>query len=191
MIRSFVAIDIPDRAARLIEARQAGLPAGRAILRENLHLTLAFLGDQSLSALGDLDTALSALAVAPFTAELSGLDVFGGPSGGVAALLVRPEPALSDLVRAVAGAARRTGMVPERRRFRLHVSLARLPRDPAAALALRLQGWIAARAHDPAIAFEPRRFTLYRSDLAPDGARHTPLAHYPIGPSGGAELFPD
>ena len=46
MTRSFVALTLPDPTLDLIERFQDEIPMGRLMLRETLHLTLAFLGDQ-------------------------------------------------------------------------------------------------------------------------------------------------
>lgn len=181
MIRSFVALDLPDPAASALETWQAGLPAGRAVPPENLHLTLAFLGDRETAALEDLHLALTRLRPQRFEVRLSGIDLFGGAGRAVVAAGVRTTAELTALHHALGGAAHASGMVLERRRFRPHVTIARLPRGPGDGARGRLQAWISATATRPAIIFEAQSFSLYRSDLHPDGARHTELARYPLG----------
>lgn len=183
-MRSFVALDLPEDAVRAVTARQAGLPAGRALPPENLHLTLAFLGDQPQQSLADLDAELDIVRARPVPVRLAGLDLFGGTQGGALALLARPDPELLALERAIGAALRRAGILLKRRSFRPHVSIARLSRDPDPGQSARIQAWITARARDPEIAFTAGAFTLYRSDLDRDGARHTPLAEYLLGAPG-------
>jgi len=183
-MRSFVALDLSEGAARAIATRQAGLPAGRAIPPENLHLTLAFLGDQPQPALADLDAELDIVRAAPVPVRLQGLDIFGGTQGGALALLARPDPELLALERTIGAALRRAGILLKRRSFKPHVSIARLSRDPVPGQAARIQDWITARAQDPEIAFTASHFSLYRSDLDRDGARYTALAQYPLGDRG-------
>ncbi|MFC3117545.1 2'-5' RNA ligase family protein [Jhaorihella thermophila] len=72
-MRAFLAIGLPDAAVRDIRRLQARLPVGRAVPRDNLHLTLAFLDDQPEEALEALDAELQALRAPGFDLRLSGL----------------------------------------------------------------------------------------------------------------------
>ncbi len=172
-MRAFVAIDPDEDACDALEAVQTGLPSARRTPRDNLHLTLLFLGDQPQHLLHALDDDLTAIRAQPFTIVLQGLGVMGDHALHAQAVL---SPQLDALHTAVARAARAAGIVPERRRFRPHVTLARLrdPDDPRLAPWLTRQAGFAAR-------MRVTGFSLFRSDLRPDGARHTELAHYPLG----------
>lgn len=74
------------------------------------------------------------------------------------------------LARAIAQA---TAWEPERRRFRGHVTLARLRGRGRGARALGAHTSLPAT---PALSFTPAAVTLYRSTLAPGGSVYEPLA---------------
>ena len=57
-VRLFCGFRLPDDAADAIAAWQAGLERGRIVPRDNLHFTLAFLGRQPRSRLGEVVDAL-------------------------------------------------------------------------------------------------------------------------------------
>ncbi|AVO39011.1 RNA 2',3'-cyclic phosphodiesterase [Pukyongiella litopenaei] len=176
-MRAFVAIPVPDAVAASLAALQARLPGGRRVPRENLHLTLAFLDDQPEPALEELHGELGDLGAAAFDLTLAGLGVFGGDRPRLLYADIAPNTALSDLHRAVMGAARRAGMQLPRRRFHPHVTLARFGAGDAAGLG----GFIAAHGATPLPGFRATGFGLYRSILRPDGAVHDMLAGYNLG----------
>jgi 2'-5' RNA ligase len=63
-IRLFCALLLPDDAADRLAAWQVHLDAGRAVVRENLHVTLAFLGHQPEDELPAIVAELQAAAAA-------------------------------------------------------------------------------------------------------------------------------
>ena len=92
LTRSFIAIPILGREAAVLARAGRALRAGRPVAEENLHLTLAFLGDLGAEALGEVDAALSGLRAAPVDLRFGGP---GAPGGGAAPLVwceVAPDP---------------------------------------------------------------------------------------------------
>lgn len=176
-MRAFVAIPVDGAAAEALLALQARLPVGRPVAPDNLHLTLAFLGDQPEALLADLDARLSLLRRPAFTLRLAGAGTFGGKSPRGLHAGLRPCPALTDLRAAVARAARSAGVALAHRRFRPHVTLLRLRPHEAARLAPALAATAGWQGPD----WPVRGFGLYRSTLLPEGARHDLLAAYPLG----------
>lgn len=177
-MRSFVAIDLPDEARDALERVQERIPVGRITDPENLHLTLAFLGDQPQAALEELHMQLETIRSVPFELRLRGLGTFGNRDPRVIWAGVEPEPALSILRDKVRSAARVAGIDLPRERFRPHVTLARLGDriEPGELEKLRLflEKWQSF----PVPAFEVEGFTLFQSMLHKDGAVHDPLAEY-------------
>ena len=55
MIRCFAAIELPVGLRKELELIQIGLPTGRLIDPENLHLTLVFLGELPANVVEDVD----------------------------------------------------------------------------------------------------------------------------------------
>ncbi|MBV2359299.1 RNA 2',3'-cyclic phosphodiesterase [Thalassococcus sp. CAU 1522] len=178
-MRAFVALPLPDALIDPVQAIQARLPAGRAVPQDNLHLTLAFLDDQPEDALAEIDFGLSALRAAPVPLRLAGLTSFGGDHGQALALIADPDPALIALHDAVRRAVMAAGVTLPRRRFRPHVTIARLRRGDTARPDMQ-----AALATQAGVALPPAladRLALVGSTLAPGGARHEILATYPLG----------
>jgi 2'-5' RNA ligase len=164
----------------VLEDLQQQLAAGRPVPAENLHLTLAFLGDVEPDALEDLDRALAAITVPPVPMRLSGLTLSGPAAHGRLELEAAADPALRDLQKAVRRAARQAGLTLRSRPFHPHVTLVRFGRDMPQRALDRLSHFIVAHRRFALPPFEAESFALYRSDLRPEGARYTALAEYPL-----------
>ncbi len=179
-MRLFVALELPEatRAAalRLVE----GLAVGRLVAQENLHLTLAFLGEVARAELGVLDEVLGQLRHPKFELEFQDLVALGGRQARVLALAARgPEALQVRMVSALRGA----GFELPRRRFRAHVTLVRLPRRMGAVReqqVARFLGEAAGAAGDIA-PVHIDSFALFASQLHPEGAVYERLARYPLG----------
>lgn len=122
-MRLFVAINFSPELRGVLEKAIENLSAqavsGSFTPRENLHLTLAFIGET-----GDLQgakAALDELSASPFPLALSGFGRFGDLHwAGVWA-----SGPLQDLAEAVQNALRRRGFDIEKRPFKPHITLAR------------------------------------------------------------------
>lgn len=185
-MRLFVAVPLPEAvrraAAALVDALRPELPPARWVAAENLHLTVAFLGDQPDDRLGPLVASLAGgcRGVAPFEAALGEAGSF--PDRGRARVawiaFVAPAAALERLERAISGACRAAGAAPAgRTRFHPHVTLARC-RGGWGRTARRR--WATAVPPGLGGAFPVGEATLFESRLAPDGARYRPLARLPL-----------
>lgn len=176
-MRSFLALPLPELIAGQLAGFAERLRVGRPVAEENLHITLAFLDEQPVEALEDLHHELEGLRIAPLTVELAGLELFGGKTPSV--LAIRAE-GVDTVQKQVAQAVRRAGITLPHRRFRAHVTLARLSNTPTAddfaALGRAMETHGAIRYP----AMELATLSLYRSDLRPDGARYERLADYPL-----------
>lgn len=179
-MRSFIAIDFPTETVERIARVQAGLSVGRKVPPENLHLTLAFLGDQDVDALEALDAELSHLRAAPFRLDLAGVDLLDSETPDLLYLGARPVPELTALQAGVVSAVRRSGMRLPRRRFRPHVTLARFGHRFDPQLSAPLAAYLAQMAGLALPAVEITSFALFASELRADGARYAELARYPL-----------
>ncbi|MBS0564386.1 MAG: RNA 2',3'-cyclic phosphodiesterase [Proteobacteria bacterium] len=180
-MRAFLAIDLPDEAAARLADLQARLRVGHAVPPENLHLTVAFLGEQGDGALEELHFLLERLPARPFTLSFGPLACFGGGAPRSLHAEIRPTPELAALHRQVMGALHSAGIETERRRFRPHVTLSRLPPRMTAEENAALVRYLATFAAAPLPDFTAASLTLYRSTLRPEGAVHDMLADYPFG----------
>lgn len=180
-MRIFVAVDLPDTLLVGLEALQSHLRTGRIVPPGNLHLTLAFLGDVDEQAAETLHEDLAAIPRVPVALRITGLDLFGSATAPrLVCALVADTPALTDLQRRVAKAARAAGIELERRRFKPHVTLARFGKtaraDPQvlARFLAEYGGFTTPELSAPSMG-------LYASTLRPDGAEYEALALYPLG----------
>ncbi len=177
MIRAFVAIRPPDEVCEALEELQADLPVGRAVAFENLHLTLAFLGEHPAPAVADVAGDLAAIPAAPFTLELRGLGVFGDARPRSVHAEVAPSSPLAALAAKVRHVAERAGM-GERRKFVAHVTLARFQGAEAGGGALR--NWLEQNAAFRSGPFEVSTFALMRSDLTRSGPVYVEMARFAL-----------
>jgi 2'-5' RNA ligase len=180
--RLFVAVDPPAQACERLAEWARGVAVGsrtvggsRGALRllgaHSLHLTLCFLGSRPVEELDALATTVGPCA--EHACELSVGAPLWLPPRRPHALAVEIHDRSGELARVqerVSGAlAGVSGWEPQRRRFRPHITLARVRRG---ALSRREQPLPAT----PRLSFAPEAIVLYRSWLAPEGATYEALA---------------
>jgi 2'-5' RNA ligase len=77
MPRHFVAIPLPDEARDRLVAVQPPVVSGMRLLgREELHLTLHFLGEVAVQDLDKVRSALAAVGMNAFTVAVNGIGTF-------------------------------------------------------------------------------------------------------------------
>jgi 2'-5' RNA ligase len=172
--RLFVAVDLPKDVRELLAgwARTAvGVGGPRLIEAGSLHVTLCFLGYRPHTEIDGI--AGLALGCAMPVGELElGAPLWLPPRRPrVLAVEVRDATGtLGELQTAVSDAlAGGAAYVPEKRRFRPHVTVARMGAGHPAPRSRQL-------AATPALGFAPEALTLYRSRLARAGASYEQLA---------------
>lgn len=187
MIRAFFALTLPDEVIDQIDRLQDAIPFGRAVPAENLHLTLAFLGEVSDQTLEAAHEAAESLVPEPFAIELSGLQHLGRAPGGVIAAGVAPDARLEALARALRSRLNGARVQLPRERFRPHVTVLRLrPGDAEDAALARLLGRHATFRAGP---IPVTGLSLFRSYLGGETARHEELARYAFDPMDGRDEF--
>jgi len=178
-IRAFVALRIP-------EAVIAALGAAQAVLKpkienvswtrpEAMHLTVHFFGNIRSADLEEIRLALAAAVkpFRPFDIALRGVGTFGnrviwaGMEGDCAVL--------KQLASAVRQAVSAFGEKQEERDFSAHVTLGRL-RLPHRGVSAFLR----AVGEKPFGSWRVDDVELIRSELSPQGAKYTVLAHAPL-----------
>jgi len=182
-VRCFVAVEVEN--ADILDAIgrvQAGLMGTgadlKAIERENIHLTMRFLGDVDEGLLEEVKGLVSGVRFDPFRMELEGVGVFpnlgrprvvwvGVTTGAeeLKGIFNRLEPALVEM-----------GFKPERRGFSPHITIARVRsgRNRAQLVdeILRSQG-------ETFGGFEVKHIRLKKSVLTPRGPVYSTLAESP------------
>jgi 2'-5' RNA ligase len=172
-----------DRAARG-RRREVGAdpasPGVRLLGAELMHVTLCFLGARPVAEIDALARALLASEPPPHLSLALGTPVWLPPRRprALAVEVVDEDGGLRELQARISDVlAAASTWQPERRRYRAHVTVARMrshggaraggPAPPAGAHALPAT---------PAVRFTPAAIALYRSWLAPSGASYEPLA---------------
>ncbi|MBR3391131.1 MAG: RNA 2',3'-cyclic phosphodiesterase [Firmicutes bacterium] len=126
-MRLFVAINFSDRFKSALTQLTAELAAQavfcRATEQENLHLTLAFIGESERA--GAIRELLAPALGPAFTLKTACLGCFERKGGGVCWLGVKREPRLLGLQGEIERRLRRAGFELERRPFRPHMTLLR------------------------------------------------------------------
>ena len=176
-MRLFVALALPDSIAAGLAILQAGVPGARWQTREQLHLTLRFIGEVGEDLAADIDGALSRLKARPFILQLAGTGVFG--NGSTARSLwvgVERNPPLAALHDKIEQALVRTGLAPEPRKFSPHVTLARLQNPPLDKIAEFLAAHAGFRAEPLAV----EAFNLIASYPTKSGSVYEDQAAYPL-----------
>ena len=141
MPRLFTALEIPSPLAFSLSLLRGGLPGARWVDPENYHITLRFIGDIDQRTADEVGTALMRVDKPRFDMTIGGLDALGGNKPHSIVAVVKPSKALQDLQAEHERIIQRIGLEPERRKFRPHVTLARIKgvaeADAAAYLTLR------------------------------------------------------
>ena len=190
-VRTFLAVDPPAPTRDALIALRGHLEADQPGLRwvgpDQLHLTLAFLGDLPADRLDGLGEAIagSVAPLEPFSLTVAGLGAFPKPGRARvlwAGLVGDDLPRLDALHRAVADAARRAGCPPADDRFSPHLTLARPRGDRGrrGPSGLDLSAVIDAHRSWTAGPLPVEAVVAYRSDLTPDGPRYTALHAAPL-----------
>lgn len=188
-MRSFLAVPAPSDGFRDLQALADRLPheLWRQVPREQRHLTVLFLGEQSESRLRALAARLAPVVAASprFRLTVQGLGAFPSPrQPSVLWAGCRGEglAALRGLRAITVASAEAVDLVhAEAEAFQAHLTLARRRQgaDPRQAAAVA-EEWCAAQARTGWGTWEVRELVLFASALAPGGARHTALARMPL-----------
>jgi 2'-5' RNA ligase len=176
MMRLFVALALPDAVADGLLALQGGIPGARWSTREQLHLTLRFIGEVDGRDAAAIDDALASIHAPRFTLELKSVGEFGGKKPRALWAGVRDDERLMHLQRKIESAVQRVGIAPEERKFSPHVSLARLRGAPRE----RVITFLSTHALYASGPFEVNAFILYSSTLTPNGSLYRPERSYAL-----------
>jgi len=178
-VRLFVAIQLPEPIKNTLTAMCGGVDDARWREREQLHLTLRFIGDVDGAMARDIDDVLYQISAPAFSLTLRRTGFF--TERKLARVLwagVEDDTALRHLHGKIQYGLTTIGLQPERRRYHPHVTLARLPGlDP-----MEAEGYAARYSEYASPPFTVDRFCLFSSHLSRDGAIYTLEAEYPLAP---------
>ncbi|TNE35294.1 MAG: RNA 2',3'-cyclic phosphodiesterase [Alphaproteobacteria bacterium] len=130
-MRLFVAISLPDEIKENISYLRGGIPDARWIAAENSHVTLAFIGEVQSPMMQDISLALGRIRHPAFEMNIEGVGVFG--SNKRPRILwagVRNIDSINLLHKKIVTAIEGVGASVDDRRFRPHITLARVHNSP-------------------------------------------------------------
>ena len=180
-MRTFLAIPLPETTADALSDLQAECPVGRIVAFENLHLTLAFLGEQPDIVIEAAHEAIRTITLPGFDLELSGIGTIGSRAPTLAYIGATPCPLLNDLHRRIRGRLHGAGLMLPRERFLPHVTLVRFDRNLSAFDPVRLGNFLSKYGMARVAPFRVDHFCLFRSTLGKGGPIYDELARYDLG----------
>ena len=191
-IRAFLAIELnPEirlQLGQLIQKFKAlHVHAVRWVAVENIHLTLKFLGVVNLTDLDKLSKILLSRSAefSPFSFQVSGMGAFpNNRKPRVVWVGLPASSALQELQGAIEDSATQIGIPDEERRFSPHLTLGRVRNDAPPADLQTLSSALTSMQASDLGSMTAASFTLFRSDLRPQGPLYTPLAHFPLAGPG-------
>jgi 2'-5' RNA ligase len=169
MYRLFIAIDLPEQVREAVAGIARDLPGARRVPREQIHLTLRFIGEVDEGMFLAIKSVLGTVRGSPFSLTLKGVGHF--PKGKYPRVLwvgMEESVLLRELQKKVELALIDAGVAADERGFSPHITIARLKETPPARVALLEEK------HQPFVAgpFQVGEFYLYSSTLTREGAIH-------------------
>ena len=177
MYRLFVGLELtPAQLEALVYAR-GGVEGAHWQSDEQLHLTLAFIGDTTPRLMRSIEGELACVDFMPFELTLNTVDMFGmfDMPRALWAGVEDKEP-LIHLHEKILNAIERTGKSMDRRRFKPHVTLARFKKGTYA----QIGHWLASNSTLKSPTETVQHFTLFSSHLTMDGPVYTVEARFGV-----------
>lgn len=169
-MRLFVALQLPAEIRQEISTLHGGIPDARWIPDGNAHITLAFLGEISNADVMDVGLTLSRIKHSEFDLHLSSVGVFGNSRRPrILWTGVSPSESLTLLQQKISKTLSGAGLKLEDRKFKPHVTLARVHMSPYEKVRQFLTDNALFRTRSIAV----ENFTLFSSHLAHTGAIYT------------------
>ena len=177
MIRLFTALSLPNDLRFQISSLQSGIDSAHWVTPENMHLTVRFIGEVQEDLADIIIDALAHVCAPIVPIELRGNGHFSS-RGRVRALWigVTMGPSLSLLQGRVEKMLLTTGLSPERRKYKPHITVAR----PRTARSKHIREWLERTGGFIAAVYKVDTLTLYQSHLGRTGPSYTALAQYPL-----------
>lgn len=176
MMRTFLALSVPDNVRAHLAVQQFLLPLPNTLPPDTFHITLAYLGEVPDAVLEAVHDTLLGLRFPAFDIHLHGLGHFGHAKPKSVHACVMPSDALSRLQAKVANMARKAGAVIPAVNYLPHVTLGRFHTPPVEDC-MRIERAIAESGGFRTEPFAVREVILFQSFPGP---RYDALATYPL-----------
>jgi RNA 2',3'-cyclic 3'-phosphodiesterase len=126
LIRLFAGLELPSRIRAELAAIAVPLGGAKWVDEDDLHLTLRFAGDIDHHIADEFADGLSTIEIPVFTMRIVGTGSFGGAEPHTLWAGVEAGPELERLQQKIERAARNAGLAQQSRKFKPHITLARL-----------------------------------------------------------------
>ena len=128
-MRLFLALELPERAGERffesVERIRSAAVRGTFTRRENVHLTLAFLGEQPEDRVPDIREVMDGCAPGPITLKVGHLERFRNRDGVTLVRTVEKDPGLISLQSELSDSLRALGFVLDDRPYLPHLTVGR------------------------------------------------------------------
>jgi 2'-5' RNA ligase len=186
LIRSFLAIELPEPIQRKIGEVQGGLKSSRADVRwtnpEKIHVTLKFFGNIEESKIDPIFKSIEEPIrnTLPFSLKVRGVGAFPHLKNPrvIWIGLVDEKETLTSLQKQIETYLEKIGFQPEDRPFRPHLTLGRMKSSRGKE---ELVGRMEKHKEEEFGGFKVERVVLFKSDLRPSGPIYTPLREMKLG----------
>ena len=177
LIRLFIGIPIPADIRTQLSQIASGLPGARWRHEKSYHLTLRYIGEVDQGTADDIHAMLGYISVEPFCITLSGVGYFGKANSARAVWAdVETNVTLARLRNKIETLLQRINLPAEERKYKPHVTLARLGNAPVG----RLEAYIINHGDFAAKPFKVSAFTLFSSSRSSSGSIYIPEAVYKL-----------
>ncbi len=176
MPRLFTALELPAPIVFSLSLLRGGLPGARWVEPENYHITLRLIGDIDARTADEIADALGRVDRPRFDLSLESLGAFGSKKPQTIVACVKNSAELRELQAAQERIVQRMGLEAERRRYRPHVTLARLK----AANEPDVAAYLALRGDFRTTTFPVGRFVLLSSRASKGGGPYVMEEAYPL-----------
>lgn len=176
-MRLFVAIDIPDPVKEQLTGWRMAIRGARWAQPDQMHLTLVFLGEQPIGVYHEVCQSLEGVEFMPFELQFEKVGFFGSkkvPRTLWADAFQSPE--LITLQKRISKRCQDLGIEIEARKFRPHLTLARLNGASYKDVGRFLETLYLAKTDS----FSVESFALFSSKLSPRGAIYQIEREYPL-----------
>lgn len=179
MIRLFTSLDLPEEQKQELLGRMGGLPNVRWQTRDQLHLTLRFIGEVEENRAEEIRLLLGGLDFKPFFSRIAGVGTFGTRrTPRMVWAGIEGVGELKALQEKITNVIRRAGIPPEERKYTPHVTLARIKGGNGN----KLQEYLKNNRDLYLDRFEVNTFNLMQSHLGNTGAHYRLIESYPARP---------
>ncbi len=184
-MRCFIAIELPDPVKSCLTQLQDEFKKCKADIRwvnpGNVHLTLKFLGNIKEEMLQTIINSMKKVCSStnPFNLEIKGIGMFPNiKSPRVLWLGVENNSFIMSLQAGIEKEMEKAGFKQEERKFKAHLTIGRFRSSPGKEDIFKS---VSTHEKDSFGIINVNSLLLMKSDLNPEGARHTMIAEIPLG----------